>query len=1023
MKQYKKWSMVLAAQAFFGVGEMTAQDIYGGQLDSVVVQVAYGSSKKSALTGAVSQVGQDKIAKRPTSDALAGLEGYLPGVYVANNGGGPGEMPKIYVRGYSTVNGANLSAPLFIIDGVTLGDNTVDLNPDDIESISILKDAAAAALYGNRAANGVVLITTKRGKGAKMKFDLKMTQGSYSRAIGDYKTLDAKRFMEASWLSLRNSYLTSQTGADEAAANAYASSHLISDELKLNIFNKQADELFDANGKLAGDAQVLAGYADDLDWIDQGTRTGYRQTYNFSGSQATSVSDCYFSVGNLNEKGYLPNQGYERFTGRLNVNARPADWIQTGLSLSGSYQDKDMINTGEQSLNNVFRVGRYIAPIYPVHVHNADGSYVRDGNGNKVYDTGIYVYPNGDVFESRTQYSGRNPIGENELNTRNMKRHTLQGIAYADFKFLSDFTFTVKGDLNIRHSDYNYYFNSKMGSEVSVNGRLQRYSYNYRTYSFQKQLRWNHTYGDHTVDVLLGHENYQYKQEVNLMQKSNGSVFGSTSMSDFSTMEQMTGSHNTHRLESYLGRVRYNYKNRYNLEGNLRRDGSSRFAKGHRWGTFGSVGANWVASEEAFMKPVEWVNSLMLRGDYGVVGNDASVGYNEYAATYFIMTNGGQPAYIIRQLGNDELKWEKGQSFGFALDARLFDRWNLSMEYFDKRNKDLLFSVYKPISAGGTGGYKDFASSVKKNIGSVANRGFEVSTDVDIYRDKDWKVNFATNASFISNKVTKLPEANKEGIMENSYQKVVEGKSRFEFFTYTYAGVDQMTGKALYKADLDNYKVTDADGAYVAGNADGTDITKEVVCIGGQYYVNKVAHALKEFHGSALPKVYGSFAPSVTYKSFTFSALFTYQLGGKVYDNVYKELMSSSTTPHSYHADIAKSWNGVPEGMTEDSPNRIWKDGVPQINSYTSDDNNAVSSRWLVSSNFICLKNVYMSYDLPKQWVSKLSLDGVQVNLSCENLFIGTKRKGLDPQQSINGYHTSLATMPRVFTVGLNVKL
>ena len=1023
MKEYKKWSMVLAAQAFFGVGEMSAQEIYGGQLDSIVVQVAYGSAKKTAVTGAVSQVGSDVIEKHPTSDGLAALEGTMPGVYISNTLGMPGAMaPNVYVRGYGTVNGLNNSAPLYIVDGVTLGDNTVDINPDDIESISVLKDAASAALYGNRAANGVVLITTKRGKGTKMKFDLKMTQGSYSRAIGDYKTLGPSRYMEASWLSLRNSYMSSHPDAAQADANAYASSHLISDELKLNIFNKPVDELFDENGRLTSGTQVLSGYADDLDWIDQGTRTGYRQSYSFSGSQATSASDVYFSVSDLNEQGYLHNSDYDRLTGRLNVNVRPVDWLQAGMALSGSYQNRDYADDGEQSLQNVFRVGRYMAPIYPVHLHGADGSYLLDSYGGKQYDTGSYVDADGNNVETRTQYAGSNILWENSLNKKMSRRHTMQAIAYADIKFLRDFTFTVKGDINLRDMKYTNYYNSLVGSTASVNGRLQKTDYEFRTHSFQQQLRWNHSFGDHTLDVMLGHENYQYKREYSYLIKSNESVFGSTNMSQYSTIENMTGTSNTHRTESYLARLRYNYMNRYNLEGNLRRDGSSRFAKGHRWGTFGSVGANWVVSEEAFMRPVEWVNSLVLRGDYGFVGNDAAVSYNEYDATYFIMSNGGQPAYIIRQLSNDKLTWEKVRSFDFALETRLFDRWNVSLEYFDKKTKDLVFSVYNPISAGGTGAYNDFYSSVTKNIGSISNRGFEIGSDVDIFRNKDWKVNMSANATFIKNKVTRLPDENKEGIITGLY-RIDEGKSMYDYWLYSYVGVDQMTGKALYKADLEQNKVVDAEGAVLAGNPDGADISKEVVCIGGQYYVNKVANALKEHHGSGMPKVYGSFGPTVSYKSLTFSALFTYSLGAKIYDAVYKELMSSSTSPHSYHADIAKSWNGVPEGMTEDSPDRIWKDGIPQINSYTSDDNNAQSSRWLVSGNYIALKNIYLGYDLPKQWVSKLSLEGVRVSLSCENLFVSAKRKGLDPQQNYSGYHTVLTSTPRVFTVGLNVKL
>ena len=1021
MKREVKLAIALAIQTFLGINNVSAQEIYGGQLDSVVVQVAYGAAKKSTITGAVSQIESKNIERHAVTDPLAALEGETAGVNVSNTWGVPGVSSTIYVRGYGTVTGANDSAPIFIIDGVELGSNTIDINPDDIESISVLKDAASAALYGNRGAHGVVLITTKRGKGGKMKLTFKTTQGTYSRAIKDYNTLDAKQFMEASWASLRNSYMTSNA-VDMATANAYASAHLIPDELKLNIFDKPYDALFDSNGYLAENVNILPGYAEDLDWMEQGTHTGYRQTYGLSGSQSSKYSDCYFSISDLNEKGYLPNSDHQRITARLNFDTRPANWISTGLKMAGSYQDNNQVEYSAMSAQSLFRAGRMMSPIYPVHLHNADGSYLLDSYGNKQYDTGRYTDANGNSVDTRAQYEESNSIWQNQLDKKEAIRYTIQTIAYADIRFLNDFTFTVKGSLDLRHTKASYYYNSIIGQGYSVNGRLQQISSDYKTHNFQQQLKWNHAFGNHTASILLGHENLQYKQETENSIKSNEAVYGSTALSQYSNMEQMRGVNNMYRTESYFGRVRYNYLDRYNLEGCLRRDGSSRFANGHRWGTFGSIGANWVVSREKFMESADWVNHLLLRTDYGVAGSDAAGGYNDYEATYFVSQNGNRPAYILRQLGNENLKWEKGESYDIAIEARLFNRWNITAEYFNKTNKDLLFEVRNPLSAGGTGAYNDFYSKTTQNVGSVRNKGFELSTDIDILRNKNWRVNLSTNATFIKNEVTKLPDANKAGLTNTIY-KLTEGKSVYEFYTYSYVGVDQMTGKALYKADLENNKVLAADGTLLAGNPDGANITNKVVCIDGKYYVNQVANAMKEFHGTALPKVYGGFRPSVSYKSLSFSALFTFSLGAKIYDSVYKELMSSSTSPHNYHADILNSWNGIPEGMTEDSPNRIWKDGIPQINSYTSGDNNAESSRWITSANYISLKNIHASYVLPQQWISKLGIAGVKVNLSCENVFISAKRRGIDPKQNVTGYQNCFPTTPRVFTVDVEVKL
>ena len=1030
-KKYKI-PFLLATTLLLGGGQALAQSstTIEKELDDVVIQVAYGSAKKSTLTGAVSQIESTDIEKRPATSITSALEGTVAGVQVNNTFGQPGSSPSIIIRGFGTVNGGN-GAPLYIIDGVAFGGNPSDLDANDIESISVLKDAASCALYGNRASNGVVLITTKKGKGEKMHFNLNIKQGSYALGMKDYKTLNANQFMEASWMSLRNARMTSK-GEDAATAGAFANEHLISDELYLSIYENQVSSipgasrtgLFDENGKLLPTVTMQAGYADDLDWIDQATRTGYRQEYNLSGSQATEKSDYYFSLGYLDEKGYLKNSGFDRLNGRVNLNFRPNRWIKAGINLSGSHQNIDY-TTGDNtlSLTNIFYTGRFMAPIYPVHLHDASGNYLVDSYGNKQYDTGSYIDADGNSVTTRMQYPGKNTIWENELNKNRTVRNTGEAIAYMDVNFLNDFTFTVKGDLNLRSDKNTTYYNSSVGDGLAANGRLQKREYSYKNYTFQQQMKWAHTFGDHTLSVLLGHENYSLNYDYTYLVKSNEALVGSTNLTNFATMEQEQGYTMRYRTESYLGRVRYNYLDRYNVEASFRRDGSSRFAKGSRWGTFGSIGANWIVSKETFMKNLSWVNFLKLRADWGQVGNDAGASYNAYKSLYSsALTYEGNPAYIMTQIGNDQLKWETGESWGIGVETRLFNRWNLNMEYFDRKNKDLLFNVYNPLSAGSTN-LKDYSSTITQNLGTIANRGFEISTDVDIFRNKDWRVNLSANATFIKNKVTQLPEQNKDGIIDGEY-KIEEGKSRFEFYTYTYVGVDQMTGKALYKADLENYKVLGGeDGKQViAGNPEGTDISKEVVCINGNYYVNAITHALKEYHGSAMPTVYGSFCPTVSYKSITFSALFTYSLGGKVYDDIYRQLMTTTTTPHNYHEDIMKSWNGVPEEMTEDSPHRIWANGVPQINSNESSDNNAISSRWLTSANYLVLKNLYLSYDLPKEWTRAIYMEGIRVNLSCENVFTSTKRRGMNPQQSINGYQYNYLMTPRVFTIGINVK-
>jgi len=988
-------------------------------LDEVVVTVAYGSAKKSSLTGAISSVDSKQIETRPVSSVTSALEGATSGVQINSSYGAPGSEPSIRIRGVGTVNGS--SDPLYVVDGMPMGGNISDLNPADIESISVLKDAASCALYGNRASNGVVLITTKKGTSQRMSFDLRINQGTYTRGIKEYELMNANQFMEASWMNLKNSQISA--GMSPAEAAAYASKNLIADHLYLNIYNKPDDQLFTADGKLVADAKILDGYLDDLDWYDEAIRNGYRQEYVLSGNAASEKSNYYFSLGYLDEQGYVSNSSFDRITARGVINITPKKWISAGVTINATHQNyNNTAGDSDGGFTNAFMYCRNIAPIYPVHLHNADGSYRLDAMGNKQYDPGQYTNDEGIDISTRNQYVDRHVIWENEVCSDKTIRNTMQTIAYVDIKFLNDFTFTVKGDLNLRNSENRTYNSALIGDGKGNNGRAARNNYRYKNYTFQQLLNWNHLFGDHTVGVLLGHENYSNNYNYLYGYKTTQVFEGEDAMINFKEITNLYDYENNYRTESYLARVRYNYKEKYNLEASFRRDGSSRFHKDNRWGNFGSVGANWMVSEEDFMKDIAWVNSLKLRANWGIVGNDAGSGYYGYMALYSNSQNANKGAYYLSQNESYDLKWEGSESFGFAAEARLFNRWNISLEYFDKRNKDLLFNVNLPLSAGATS-TGSATASVLKNIGTISNRGFEVNTDIDIYKNQNWKINLAANASYVKNKVVKLPEENKEGIIDGT-KKIMEGRSRYDFYLYTFEGVDQMTGQSLYKPDLEVNCIKDASGNVIAGNEAGTDITENVTTINGKHYVNNTTYAMKEFHGSALPTVYGSFTPSVQYKSLSLSAVFTYSLGGKTYDGVYAGLMGAGGTPSSIHVDVANSWNGVPEGMTENSPERIKKDGIPEYNYETSSLNNAgTTSRWLTSADYLVLKNLTLSYQLPKSWVKKLDLQNVGLSLSCENLFTWTARQGMNPQQSFGGTQYNYLVTPRVFSFGVQVKL
>ena len=962
------------------------------KLDEVVV-VAYGTAKRQSLTGSVAVVDSKKISDRINTSVTGALEGSAPGVQVNNSYGEPGQAPKIHIRGVGTlVNGAD--QPLYIVDGTPYEGNIAELNPNDIESMSVLKDASSAALYGNRAANGVILITTKKAKYAsKPNITLKVDHGFYRRGLPEYDRLGPDQWMEASWKAMKNSALSGGIVSTEADAADYATKQLVTDYARRNIYDGASDALFDSNGKLI--AKIRPGY-DDLDWAKGVERTGHRQEYNLSAAVSGDKFNIYSSAGYLNEQGYIRNSSYERFTGRINTTYNATKWLELGINLSGTSANRNFNpNASGNMFANPFYVTRYMAPIYPVYLHNADGSYLLDADGNKQYDTTSEYLQN------------RNIVYEMSMDKDKTRRNVLDGLIYAKVTLPYGFTFTGKADLNHANTNRQTYNNPIIGDGSTNNGRLTDYSYQYTSYTGQELLTWEHDFDVHHLDVLLGHENYSWNRRYSMARNVNAAIDGLLALSNFVSNSDTEGFFNDYRTESYLGRLRYSYDDKYFADFSLRRDGSSKFQKDNRWGNFFSFGVNWNIKKENFMKDVKWVDALRARASYGEVGNDAAVDYYGYQALYYITKNGGKPALIRQKLAANNLKWETTQTFDFGVEGTLFDRLNFSLGYFDKRSKDLLFQVRFPLSAGSFSGNSDIENLTQyQNIGTISNRGFEIMLSGDVVRSKDWTWNLSFDATTLKNKVLKLP--NGEDIL-HGHQKYSVGHSAYEWYTYHFAGVDQMTGSSLY--DLDTQKES-------AANAAGA-----LVEINGTKYTTNSAFAQREWAGTALPSVYGSFGSNLRWKDLSLSVLMTYSLGGKIMDASYQSLMStgSASSAAALHKDILGSWDGVPAGMTATSPNRIDPHGIPIIDFNQSNENNSLSDRWLTSASYLIMKNIMLTYRLPKTLVSSWGLGGVSVKAGVENLFTVTSRKGLNPQYSFKGGSDDTYVSARVFNFGLSV--
>lgn len=971
-----------------------------GTLDEVIV-TAYGEATRESITGAVSHVGSEDIVKRAGTNIFTALRGSSPGIRFNSQSGSPTSAGDIRIRGFKTIHGSN--APLTVLDGVPFSGNISDLNPDDIEEISVLKDANSAALYGARAANGVIVIRTKGGKAnTGSTFEVNAKIGTNNRAFSDYDRVGPDDYMELYWAAYRNSLMT-DLGMARQDANQRANELLISDQLLFNPYNVSDNQLFNEEGKLNPNAKIHAAIAEDLDWYAPMERTGVRQEYSFSGRGSNDKGGLYYSLGYLDEEGYIKNQSFNRLTARINGKQKFNEWLESGLTLSGTHQKRDRRSTS--SNKHPFLWARNIAPIYPVHEHNPEtGEYNLDDDGNKIFDLGD---------RTRNYRAGRHLIWENEKDRLTTIRNAVEGNAWISVSFLNDFTFTFNGEMSLRNQELKDYNTAEVGAGKGDNGRLNQRRTYYKKYTLQQLLNWNKSIGNHHFDVLTGHETYEYNESYLQGYMVNEIFPDLRYLTNFTDYNNVNSYLIRSSRESYFGRLKYNFDKKYFAEFSARRDGTSRLARGNRWGTFWSLGGAWIIDKEDFFD-LDWVDALKLRASYGEVGDDSGASRFSYMSLYSMSTYGHEPAFYKTQNAADNLKWETVTSGGVALEGTLFDRLNFSIEYFDKRSKDLLFDVNMPLSSGATS-LASTTAVVTQNLGSISNRGFEFAVDVDIIRNQDFRWNIGVNGALEKNKIVRLPEQLRENGVISGNKKRVEGRSIYDFWYRKWVGVDQMTGNSLYIADMENYNVE-------GSNPDAGDIPiSDLVHINDEYYTTNPSYAKRDWSGTAFPDIYGGVHTQIDWKGFSLSAMAEYQLGGKLTHGAYTDLMVLSGTASALHVDAKKAWDGVPEGMTADSPDRIDPNGVPVMDFSRSGDNNISSDRWLEDASYFAIRNVDLSYSFSKPVLNKLALKSLSVNIGIENLTYFTKFKGMVPDLSFAGSYGSDYVPLRRVNFGIRV--
>ena len=957
-------------------------------LDEVMV-VAYGTAKKSAFTGSAATIKTEKIAARQAANLTGALAGQVAGVQTTNNNGQPGKDAEVRIRGIGSISASN--KPLYVVDGVPYDGEISAISTSDIESMTVLKDAASNALYGARGANGVILITTKKGKSgdARVTFDAKW--GVNKRGIPSYEAVtDPGKFYELAYAAIYNGDLEGYAAAgDLANANLYANNAMLSSSyLGYQVFTlPNGEQLIGMDGRLNPNAKL--GYSDGTyyykpdNWSDELFENNTRQEYNLSVSGATEKMNYYMSAGYLDDKGIVPNSGFQRYTARLKAEYQVKSWLRMGGNVSFTHYDsREQDTEGGTSNGNAFYAANIMGAIYPMYIRDAEGNIMTDNRGYKRYD-----YGSDTNFSRENVVPNANPLASYMLDKRNYSGDVVSGKWFADIDIWGGIKAKINIGVdanNVRMRDLINPFYGQYSETSGVGGIINTEAT--RSFSTNQQylLTYNKTFNDvHNLDVLAGHENYNYKYSYlygsreklynpNVPELNNG------------ILNQNNASYtNNYATEGWLFRVQYDYDGKYFGSASFRRDASSAFHPDNRWGNFWSIGAGWLMNKEAFLADQNWIDMLKFKISYGLQGNDNLMfqgglyrNYYPYMDQLTLSNSNGDFATSLYYKGNPDITWETSHSFNTGFD---FNFWGGKLsgtaEYFSRKTTDMLY--FKPVSP--SMGY----SRYPENVGSMVNRGVEVDLNSAIIDTKNFSWNINLNLTHFKNKVLELaPELN--GQLIDGSRIYREDESMYQLYLPKYAGVNPETGESQW--------------ALLEPDKDGNTVTTEY----------SVASNNRFATGDILPKVYGGFGTSFTAYGFDFSIAFAYQLGGRVLDYTYQGLMSVDAQGSAWHKDMLNAW--TPENKNTDVPRMNVQDQYA----------NRLTDRFLTSSDYLSLQNITFGYTLPKSLTRKFQVEGIRLYFVADNVALLTARKGLDPRQ---GYVSSDNVYSPIRTISGGISL
>lgn len=936
-------------------------------LDEVIV-TAYGTQTKQSVVGSVASIGSEILESSKATSVTQALQGSVPGVNIITSGGIPGTNPTIRIRGIGSINAS--AAPLIVVDGAPYAGNLNSLSQDQVESISVLKDASATALYGSAAANGVIIITTKSGQlNSEAKITVNIKKGIASEAVDTHRLMGINQWSELYWEAKRNAFV--ENGLSTAAANAAATANFGSD-LGYNAYG--------ISNPVGTDGKLTASPIWDTDW--KGALMDSQASFDEIGvnlSGGSKNTSYFFSTNYLGEDGNVTTTRFERFSSRIKIDSKVNDVISAGMNVGYT---RSTTNTPTQSGSGYSSTVQWIYSVpnyYPIYRRNADGSFMTDANGGNMYDyganSGILVNGVRPVFEDENAYGSLFLYDIYNLRT------DLNASIYAKVDISDNLSFTSR----FAYQSYMYtgfqYIHRDFGYASSVNGRVSQSRDLTMQTNAQQQLTYTESFDDHNIeaDLIYVANNYNFDD---LGASGEGYLPGVKILNGATTPSSVSGYTVDQRYTNVLGRLKYNFDEKYYIEGSVSQGLSSKFAESVREGTFYSVGGSWILSNESFLADSDVVDFLKVKASYGEVGNDRGIGSFPYITLFLTGFNQLDTTGVLAGGLNDPyLSWEKTATSNFGTEFGLFGgKLNGSIEYYSRESVDLIYDKPVPPSTGN--------SSVRTNVGALKNYGLEFVLSSQLVKTDDLTINAAVNLSTENNEITELTQ--EEFISGN--KKWMVGRSLYDFFTYEWAGVDSADGYGMW------YKDILGDDGEPTGER---EITKEY-SEADRYYANKLS----------IPDLLGGFNAQIQYKDFDFSVLMNFALGGYVYDSSYAALMSGFKTIRQQSPDLANRWQ-QPGDVTD----------VP-ILLENNNDFNAGSTRFLFENDYLRVKGLTLGYTINNTpALSSVGIDNVRVYAQATNPFTFHKHFGIDPEQNLSGSTSSRSYQLKTFTVGLNIEL